>query len=1656
MSSIRLATAANVLAFQNLTNALNTSDGKWAHLLDYNELADEVGRFRVWSGNLGALQKGHSSLDYRLRDSPLLSSNALKFLKELENNINEAHAIVSEARLPYELQPKPEITDDEDEFFDDDDDDNEGTRTELSMRWSEMVDIIDNLYKLSVRIRTPTLRTRSLKAANYKPKDPETGIDLLSTYANYDLQHVKELLQYLRLPYKAEVEPESYQHDYLADRLSAAITLRRRQFKYWKRHGDKLGMATVQEEAHLDLPVVERHELPDRIDTLEVLREIPIIVHDKDALSQKTGKTLLSGTEATQHHQSLDDIVDSRSVTSYAVTVKDIHGRGVELPPPPQAADGEKDFECPYCYIICPARYGSRRAWRMHLLQDLQPYICTYPTCNSPEQLFRSRREWAEHEATHRKVWRCPEHPAAVYKNSAGLEEHFRHEHADDFAQSQLAAIIKVGETSMVDARERCPICSAPADVDGLGDFHNHIAHHLERFATFALPNGREDDLGGASSVASRGRSASSGSRNISDLSLPVEPPGASDSSEELSRLDEIHSDEGSVQGAATGALLSTESLQQLPDGRQERLEMLYTSAEQGSDDGSATSRSEAEGGRYHALESYAIDESDHSKLATLDVSSIPTLRSLYRRRRLQERDDRSFAPNDKFNQIIAFCHHDLTRLRVDAIVNSAHKTLRMTGGKTLNNTIHRAAGPGLANETRLAGQLNDQALLTRGHNLPSKHVIHVLRSGYSKPRGMELFKQQLAYCYRDVFQVAIYNNLKTIAFPCLGTGRIGCPALVAAQITLQYIREYLDAHPEHGLERIIFCVNTDADEKAYMDFLPVYFPPTHDDLESGRGIRSEDYAAVATEVLDTRNEVQNVFSELNLGLSFSVPGFPRDILTSFAAISSGLTSIRRFLWSNDVDKNIRDLKLVCTVLRLFCGNITEIIDLAKDHANLGQRSDQSIWDDYVADMNTRLQTNPSEFLQLCSDLVEGLNNMITGNGYDLDEVMEMVDTRTKLERYKSKQRDGREDAGTQDHLNEDLYTREFQRESIAQSRDTVKLYQVRSVAQLYALGELEEKPTLAHPSEILNDKVYLVREDITKLEVDILVNSTDVAYRGIGTLDRTVLQKGGEQLRSAAMAFDRCDIGSVKVTEGYLLPAKHVMHVVPSGTYNKDSKGILQKIYREVLHEAVRMRAASVALPCLGTGMLKYPRDCASLALKEVKRFLESAEHDSPLEKIIFVVFSSNDEFVYKSVLPVYFPPLETGVGTSLRPVSRPGTALSTSLVSSDAPRRIGGSERIYSREKQKEALRPISTSEEHALIEFESHAKECETCRDVGKLYLEGRDLCKEGYFLAQTVLWHMHMQPDQEVYTKPDVSGQSMRLELPADMFPISMQMLSIVDESYGDKARSRPFVTPNRTYNAIVQDQAHESLGTQQGPKIARARVYVTLEDASEPTAVWTRESQVRVYPNRVDVFPQVDAGSSQIPLLSLGLNDTSLVQRRKTTPDVELDGVTRLEPSTISTKGKILFRCRSDTVCSSLLRALRQAIVRIQASNQEDDKEEAIIFDSDTEDQVEWSPTPILGEAIEGRALLSDMPEQQFTAAQTSGTDQRRRLMSDNLDKKPGDDAQTRKRLMTGCLTCRWRRIQCGKEQPHCANCIRSKRPCEGYTAPRTNSIDHTQ
>lgn len=117
-----------------------------------------------------------------------------------------------------------------------------------------------------------------------------------------------------------------------------------------------------------------------------------------------------------------------------------------------------------------------------------------------------------------------------------------------------------------------------------------------------------------------------------------------------------------------------------------------------------------------------------------------------------------------------------------------------------------------------------------------------------------------------------------------------------------------------------------------------------------------------------------------------------------------------------------------------------------------------------------------------------------------------------------------------QSHFEEVLYTREFQQGVVPHSRTAIiKLYQIPTLARLYQVGILEPRQTNAVPDTRFNYALGLIREDITNLEVDVIVNSTNPSFSGIGVLDRTVFMKGGTALQEDCAKFGLCDEGDVK-----------------------------------------------------------------------------------------------------------------------------------------------------------------------------------------------------------------------------------------------------------------------------------------------------------------------------------------------------------------------------------------------------------------------------------------------------------------------------------------------------------------------------------------------
>jgi len=157
----------------------------------------------------------------------------------------------------------------------------------------------------------------------------------------------------------------------------------------------------------------------------------------------------------------------------------------------------------------------------------------------------------------------------------------------------------------------------------------------------------------------------------------------------------------------------------------------------------------------------------------------------------------------------------DITTLDVDAIVNAANRTL--LGGGGVDGAIHRAAGPELLAECRaLGGCEPGKAKITRGYRLPARFVIHTVGPIWRGGKRDEA--RILANCYRNSLQLAVENEVKTIAFPAISCGAYGYPIEQAAQIALETTREFLAA--TQNIHRVIFVLWGDDVYDAYREAL--------------------------------------------------------------------------------------------------------------------------------------------------------------------------------------------------------------------------------------------------------------------------------------------------------------------------------------------------------------------------------------------------------------------------------------------------------------------------------------------------------------------------------------------------------------------------------------------------------------------------------------------------------------------------------------------------------------------------------------------------------------------------------------------------------------------------------------------------------------------
>jgi O-acetyl-ADP-ribose deacetylase (regulator of RNase III) len=165
-----------------------------------------------------------------------------------------------------------------------------------------------------------------------------------------------------------------------------------------------------------------------------------------------------------------------------------------------------------------------------------------------------------------------------------------------------------------------------------------------------------------------------------------------------------------------------------------------------------------------------------------------------------------------------------------------------------------------------------------------------------------------------------------------------------------------------------------------------------------------------------------------------------------------------------------------------------------------------------------------------------------------------------------------------------------------------------------------------------MDNRIKIIKADITSLKVDAIVNAANSSLLGGGGVDGAIHKTACPELLSECRSLNGCPTGESKITKAYRLPSKFVIHTVGpvwhGGKNNEDN--LLANCYKTSLSLAVKNNIKSIAFPNISTGVYRFPKErAAEIAIKEVENFLA---YNSGIEEVIFVCFDDENMNLYSN----------------------------------------------------------------------------------------------------------------------------------------------------------------------------------------------------------------------------------------------------------------------------------------------------------------------------------------------------------------------------------------------------------------------------------------
>jgi hypothetical protein len=520
------------LAFESLIRALNQPPRNIQDQITPTDIHNEFDKYKIWAGNVGAAHSGKRyeiSLDYRLREASFLKEQTFKLLSTLEERVTTAAGMVCREPGLYEEQKEgsdselsissdlgvdreEEGKESEDSPWEISSDSSDGDGSSFQHRLTHQksdepriscesppnitvrsglivgYSLISELSRLVESIRFTIICLYRLPIRKPAPLDRiehRTSTDS-AVYQHFDVLYVKDKFPYL--------QPQA------ATRLGKMITRRRQIIKYREAHKQSLGPARVQPQI---APVPEG---PPTSSIIEGGPKKSVEDHGSQAAQSRPASSQVASSQFTlrskattawpgestipvsQEHMDMlfaPSVAGSKSTTASSYAGKDLH---IDVPSRPRDDDGQKLewFECPYCLLT--KNISNDRKWKKHVLEDLQPYVCTYGDCNLYDHFFDSRDAWFNHEAQHHRTkWSCNIDGHPECDSEENFLSHMRANHNQKFDEIQFSLVKSMFRHPTKSPEGTCNLCHQEPK-----DLRSHLSRHLKQMAIFALPRANE------------------------------------------------------------------------------------------------------------------------------------------------------------------------------------------------------------------------------------------------------------------------------------------------------------------------------------------------------------------------------------------------------------------------------------------------------------------------------------------------------------------------------------------------------------------------------------------------------------------------------------------------------------------------------------------------------------------------------------------------------------------------------------------------------------------------------------------------------------------------------------------------------------------------------------------------------------------------------------------------------------------------------------------------------------------------------------------------------------------------------------------------------------------------------------------------------------